>query len=92
MARLCAVLLIKPPSSPTESLQSQATAQESAYHSIGSVLLIREHREQQLGVLLHGCANVSVSHMSSEPAPKLEIMTTHMSLPLPYISDRVPSA
>ena len=90
MARLCAVLHIKPPSSPTEGLQPQATGQESAYHSIGSVLLIRELKEQQLGGLLHGCANVSVSHLSSGTAPKLEIMTTHMSLPLPYIFDRVP--
>ena len=89
---MCAVLHIKLPSSPRERLQSQATAQESAYHSIGSVLLIREHREQQLGDLLHGCANVSVSDLSSETAPKLGIMTTRMSLPLPYIFDRVPSA
>ena len=53
---MCAALHIKPANSPSESLQSQVTAQKSIYHSISSVLLIRKYREQQFGDLLHRCA------------------------------------
>lgn len=52
----CAVLHIKPAKAPAESLHSHATAQVSTDHSISSVLLSRNDREQQLICLLHRCA------------------------------------
>ncbi len=78
MAPSCTVLHIEPGKPLAKSLQSEATAQGSADHSISSVLLIRKHRKQHFGDFLHRCAGINAPQLNYRFGRRMQSWAFHV--------------